>query len=221
MDGNGRWATEHGLMRLEGHNAGVEAVRGAVRSAKELGVKYLTLYSFSSENWGRPKQEVTGLMGLLRRFLRSDLQKLHKQGVKIRIIGERDGVEQDILQMFDEAEQLTANNHELNLQIAFNYGSRGEIATAVRTIAEQVVAGELRPEEITEELVAGSLYTADIPDPDLIIRTSGEKRISNFLLWQAAYAEFVFLDEYWPDFDKESMAAAIAEYQRRERRFGK
>jgi undecaprenyl diphosphate synthase len=153
--------------------------------------------------------------------LRSDLQKLHKQGVKIRIIGERDGVEQDILQMFDEAEQLTANNHELNLQIAFNYGSRGEIATAVRTIAEQVVAGELRPEEITEELVAGSLYTADIPDPDLIIRTSGEKRISNFLLWQAAYAEFVFLDEYWPDFDKESMAAAIAEYQRRERRFGK
>jgi undecaprenyl diphosphate synthase len=221
MDGNGRWATEHGLMRLEGHNAGVEAVRGAVRSAKELGVKYLTLYSFSSENWGRPKQEVTGLMGLLRRFLRKDLQKLHKQGVKIRIIGERDGVEQDILQMFDEAEQLTANNHELNLQIAFNYGSRGEIATAVRTIAEQVVAGELRPEEITEELVAGSLYTADIPDPDLIIRTSGEKRISNFLLWQAAYAEFVFLDEYWPDFDKESMAAAIAEYQRRERRFGK
>jgi undecaprenyl diphosphate synthase len=220
MDGNGRWAAERSLPRVEGHRQGVESVRRAVEAAMEQGITYLTLFSFSSENWSRPKQEINDLFGLLRRFVRRDLAELHKNGVKIRVIGARTGLDDDILRMLDDAVELTKDNTALNLTIAFNYGGRDEIMRAARRIAEDARDGRIAPEEVSEARFADYLDTAGLPDPDLLIRTSGELRLSNFLLWQLAYAEFVFIDVYWPDFTKEIFEAAIAEYQQRSRRFG-
>ncbi len=220
MDGNGRWAAERGLPRAEGHRQGVESVRRTLEAAMELGVTHLTLFSFSSENWSRPKQEINDLFGLLRRFVRRDLADLHKNGVKIRVIGARTGLESDILRTLDEAAELTKDNTALNLTIAFNYGARDEIARAAQRIAEDVKAGAMDASDVTPEKFSTYLDTAGLPDPDLLIRTSGELRLSNFLLWQLAYAEFVFVDVYWPDFSKDVFAAAIAEYQQRSRRFG-
>ncbi len=220
MDGNGRWAKARGLPRFEGHRRGVEAVRRAVRSAIDHDVRYLTIYSFSSENWLRPPEEVAMLMGLLKRFIRNDLAELHRNSVRVRIIGEREGLAPDIGALLDEAEALTHDNRGLNLIVAFNYGSRHEIVTAARRLAMDVRDGRLDPDRIREEDFAARLDTADIPDPDLIIRTSGEMRLSNFLLWQAAYAELVFLPILWPDFDDEAFVAALQQYAARERRFG-
>ena len=220
MDGNGRWAAQRGLPRVEGHRRGVEAVRRTVRAAGDLGIGVLTIFSFSSENWSRPKQEVLDLLGLLRRFIRHDLAELHASNVRVRIIGDREGLEPDICRLLDEAEELTKANTGLTLVVAFNYGSRDEIVRAARDIARDVAAGRIAPDQINNEMFNQRLDTAGIPDPDLIIRTSGEQRLSNFLLWQAAYSEFVFVPVYWPEFDKAALESAIAEYQRRERRFG-
>lgn len=220
MDGNGRWAAERGLPRREGHRRGVEALRNVVRAAGELGIKYLTIYSFSSENWSRPADEIDDLMGLLKRFVRNDLAELHKNDVRVRIIGERANLKPDIVALLNEAEELTRNNRAQTLIIAFNYGSQQEIARAAKQLAEEVAAGKLKPEEIDAAKLAAKLFTADLPEPDLIIRTSGEQRLSNFLLWQAAYSEFVFVEAHWPDFDKAALEAALEEFYRRERRFG-
>ncbi len=220
MDGNGRWARERGLPRTLGHRQGVEAVRRTVRAAIDLKISYLTIFSFSSENWKRPLEEIDDLMGLMKRFIRRDLADLHKAGVRIRMIGERQQVDSELMSLIDEAVEVTSNNTVMTLVIAFNYGSRGEIAKAARRLAENVACGALKPEEVTVELIAATLDTADIPDPDLLIRTSGEMRLSNFLLWQTAYTEFVFLDTYWPDFDKAVLVRAIEDFGARERRFG-
>lgn len=220
MDGNGRWARDRGLPRALGHRQGVEAVRRAVRAAIELKITYLTIFSFSSENWKRPVEEIDDLMGLMKRFIRRDLAELHEAGVCIRVIGQRQHVDNELTTLIDEAVELTRGNDVLTLVIAFNYGSRTEITGAARKLAEQVMAGELRPSEITVERIANALDTSGIPDPDLLIRTSGEMRLSNFLLWQTAYSEFVFLDCYWPDFDKAAFEVAIEEFRSRERRFG-
>ena len=220
MDGNGRWAAARGLPRTEGHRRGVEALRKTVRTAGELGISYLTIFSFSAENWSRPPAEIRDLMGLLRRFIRHDLAELHRNRVKVRVIGERDGLDIDIRRLLEEAEELTRDNDQLNLVVAFNYGARQEIARAARRIASEVASGRLDPSHVTAELMAEHLDAPDIPDPDLIIRTSGEQRLSNFLLWQAAYSELVFVPTYWPDFDRAALEGAIAEYRRRERRFG-
>jgi undecaprenyl diphosphate synthase len=220
MDGNGRWAAARGLPRVEGHRRGVEALRKTVRAAGEIGIQCLTIFSFSSENWQRPASEISDLMGLLRRFIRNDLAELHSNGVRVRVIGERESLDPDIRRLLEEAEQLTRANTSLLLIVAFNYGARDEIARAVRRIAASVAAGEVKPAEITEDMIGQNLDAADIADPDLIIRTSGEQRLSNFLLWQAAYSELVFSPVYWPDFDRATLEAAIEEYRRRERRFG-
>jgi undecaprenyl diphosphate synthase len=220
MDGNGRWAKERGLPRTFGHRQGVEAVRRAVRAAIDLNVTYLTIFSFSSENWKRPIEEVDDLMGLMKRFIRRDLAELHKAGVCIRIIGQRQHVDNELTTLIDEAVELTRGNDKLTLVIAFNYGSRSEIAGAARKLAEEVATGRLDPSEITVEHMSDALDTSGIPDPDLLIRTSGEMRLSNFLLWQTAYSEFVFLDCYWPDFDRSAFEAAIHDFRARERRFG-
>jgi len=220
MDGNGRWATSRGLPRVAGHKRGAEAVRRTIIAAAELGIGYLTLFGFSSENWKRPPAEVDDLMGLLRHYLRGEIAELHRNGVRLRVIGDRSRLAPDIVALIENAEATTAGNAGLNLVVALSYGSRAEITAAVRALAARVAAGELAPSAIDEETVAGALWTSGIPDPDLIIRSSGEKRISNFLLWQAAYAEFVFTDTLWPDFGKDELIAAIDEYQRRERRYG-
>ncbi len=220
MDGNGRWANERGLPRTVGHTKGVEAVRRAVKAAGEAGVEFLTLFAFSSENWSRPAAEVSDLMGLLRRFIRRDLAELHKANVRIRVIGDRQTLKSDILPLLLEAEETTRANTGLTLIIAFNYGSRDEIVRATARIAADVAAGRLSVDAITPELMSAYLDTAGIPDPDLIIRTSGEERLSNFLMWQAAYAEFIFLQDYWPDFTSDSFADALKIYAQRERRFG-
>ena len=220
MDGNGRWAAARGLLRSEGHRRGVEAVRRTVQAALDREVEYLTLFSFSSENWSRPADEVEFLFGLLRLFIRRDLADLHRQGVKVLVIGGRDRLPRDILALIEEAERLTDQNDRLRLVVAFNYGSRNEIMRAVQLIAREVRDGGLDPDAIDESAVAAHLDTAMIPDPDLIIRTSGEFRLSNFLLWQAAYAELVFLPVFWPDFDATAFDAAIEEYATRVRRFG-
>jgi undecaprenyl diphosphate synthase len=220
MDGNGRWAAARGLPRIEGHRRGVEALRRAIRAVIEMGIPYLTVYSFSSENWSRPPDEISDLMSLLKRFIRNDLAELHRADVRVRVIGERSGLKPDIVGLLHEAEELTARNTGLNLVVAFNYGGRQEVAAAVRRIAERVSAGELAPTDICLATIAQHLDTADIPDPDLIIRTSGEQRLSNFLIWQAAYAEFVFLPCYWPDFDGAALEAAVTTFAGRERRFG-
>jgi undecaprenyl diphosphate synthase len=220
MDGNGRWATARGLTRTEGHRKGVEVVRDIVRHAGDVGIEVLTLYSFSSENWRRPAEEVSYLMGLLRFFIRRDLAELHSNNVRVRVVGEREGLAPDIRAMLDEAEALTAQNSGLVLVMAFNYGARQEIVRAVQRIAEAVRAGTLDPADIDQDLVARHLDTAGIPDPDLVIRTSGEKRVSNFLLWQSAYAEYVFPATCWPDFTAAEFDRALAEFRGRERRFG-
>jgi undecaprenyl diphosphate synthase len=220
MDGNGRWAQERSLPRSEGHRQGVEAVRRAVRAAIELGIEYLTIYSFSAENWSRPADEVSDLLGLLRRFIQRDVAEMHGAGVKVRVIGERADLSSDIAALIDQTERLTRDNTRLTLVVAFNYGSRQEIARAARGLAEEVKAGRLRPEEITPEAISRSLYASDVPDPDLLIRTSGEQRLSNFLLWQCAYSEFVFVPEHWPDFSREILERALSEFRRRDRRFG-
>jgi undecaprenyl diphosphate synthase len=220
MDGNGRWAARRGLPRVEGHRRGVEAVRRAVRSAIGLGVRYLTVYSFSSENWRRPAEEVSDLMGLLKRFIRNDLADLHARSVRIRIIGEREDLSPDIRMLLAEAEELTKDNEGLTLVVAFNYGGRQEIARAARALARRVNEGLLDPEAVDMAAIEAELDTRGIPDPDLVIRTSGEQRVSNFLTWQSAYSEFVFVPEFWPDFDDATFRAAIDEYRRRERRFG-
>jgi undecaprenyl diphosphate synthase len=220
MDGNGRWAARRGLPRAEGHRRGVEALRRTVRAAMELGVRYLTIYSFSSENWRRPATEVGELLGLLRLFVRNDLADLHRHNVRIRVIGGRDDLAPDILDLLLEAEALTASNTGLNLVVAFNYGGRQELVRVMRGLARDVGSGSIRAEDIDAELVTARLDTGGIPDPDLVIRTSGEMRLSNFLLWQAAYAEFVFTPVLWPDFDRAALEAAIAEFRQRERRFG-
>ncbi|MCU0790354.1 MAG: isoprenyl transferase [Nitratireductor sp.] len=220
MDGNGRWATRRGLPRVAGHRHGVEAVRSVARKARDLGIEYLTLYSFSTENWSRPRTEVGELFSLLKHFIRRDLAELHHNNVVVKVIGERDGVPADVLKLLDEAERLTAGNSGQKLVIAFNYGSRHEITTAVRRIAAQAAEGKLDPASITQDLISANLDTAGIPDPDLIIRTSGEQRLSNFLMWQAAYSEFVFTDTLWPDFGPAEFEAALQVYAMRRRRFG-
>ncbi|UKJ72932.1 isoprenyl transferase [Azospirillum brasilense] len=220
MDGNGRWAKSRGLPRTAGHKKGVDAVRRTVEAAGDLGIGYLTIFSFSSENWRRPEEEVSDLMQLLRFYLRSEIADLHRNGVRLRVIGDRARLSKDIVGLIENAENLTRDNRKLTLVVALSYGSRQEITLAARRLAEEVKAGTLDPADITEDRLSERLFTADIPDPDLIVRTSGEKRISNFLLWQAAYAELVFVDTLWPDFSKRDLEAAIEEFHRRERRFG-
>ena len=220
MDGNGRWAAARGLPRVEGHRRGVEALRKTVRAASDLGIAVLTIFSFSSENWSRPQSEIRDLLSLLRRFIRNDLADLHKSNVRVRIIGERSDLSSDIRGLLEEAEGLTHGNDGLTLVVAFNYGARQEIARAAGRLAVEVAQGRLSAEAITPELIARHLDAPDIPDPDVIIRTSGEQRLSNFLLWQAAYSELVFVPLNWPDFDRPALESAIAEFRRRERRFG-
>lgn len=220
MDGNGRWANERNLPRAIGHRMGVEAVRRAVKASIELGIEYLTLYSFSTENWTRPQGEISDLMGLMKRFIRRDLADLHQSGVRILVIGERTGVDSELITMIDDAVRVTAANTKLTLVIAFNYGSRSEIANAAQRLAYKVATGQICSSKITAELLGQEINPLNIPDPDLLIRTSGEERLSNFLLWQCAYTEFVFLEEYWPDFDINLLRSAITRFQRRERRFG-
>ncbi len=220
MDGNGRWARARGRPRTFGHAEGVEALRRTVEAAGDLGIGYLTVFGFSTENWRRPIEEVNALFDLLRLYVARDLDKLARERVRVRVIGERTGLQADILRIIDDAENKTRHNDKLNLTIAFNYGGQDEIARAARRAAEDVAAGKLKPSEITSERFDVYLDTAGLPAPDLLIRTSGESRLSNFMLWQAAYAEFVFVDVLWPDFGKEALVSAIDTYQRRERRFG-
>lgn len=220
MDGNGRWAKARGLPRNLGHRQGVDAVREVVRSCRKLGIEYLTLYAFSSENWKRPESEVAGLMELLRLYIRRELEDLRRNGVRIRVIGDRTRLASDIVSLIEDAEAKTRDNRTLTLVIALSYGGQDEIVTACRRIAEQVASGKLAPEQITADTLASNLQTVGIPDPDLVIRTSGEQRLSNFLLWQTAYSELVFVDKLWPDFAAEDLAAAVGEFQRRERRYG-
>ena len=221
MDGNGRWALARGLPRSAGHRMGVKAVRRTVRAAAEIGVRYLTLFSFSSENWARPASEIDDLFGLMKRFVRRDLSELNENNIRVRVIGEREGVDGELLSLIDEAVALTRANARLDLVIAFNYGSRDEIAKAARRLAQRVAEGTIRPEHITPGALANALDTRGLPDPDLMIRTSGELRLSNFLLWQSAYTEFVFLEACWPDFGRELLLQAIDEFGQRERRFGR
>jgi undecaprenyl diphosphate synthase len=220
MDGNGRWAASRGLPRTMGHRAGIEAVRRSIKAAKDLPISHLTLYSFSSENWRRPLTEINELMGLLRYYLRSELASMHKEGIRVRIIGDRKKLPQDIVDLITHAEELTQDNKVLTLTLALSYGGRQEITSAARGLAKAVERGQLQADAIDEHVLQSFLYTGGMPDPDLVIRTSGEKRISNFLLWQSAYAEFVFLDVLWPDFAAEHLAQAITEFQKRDRRFG-
>ena len=220
MDGNGRWAAARGLPRGEGHRRGVEALRRTVRAAGDLGIEFLTIFSFSAENWSRPPAEIRELMGLLRRFIRHDLADLHRNGVRVRVIGERRNLDVEILRLLEEAEKLTRDNDKLILIVAFNYGARQEIARAAQRMLAAVVGGNLKASDISADTLAGYLDAPDLPDPDLIIRTSGEQRLSNFLLWQSAYSELVFVPTYWPDFDRVTLENAISEYHRRERRFG-
>ncbi|WP_282608210.1 isoprenyl transferase [Pelagibius sp. Alg239-R121] len=220
MDGNGRWANARGLPRTAGHRQGAESVRRTVKAAMKLGIPYLTLYGFSSENWSRPMAEVEDLMGLLRRYLRSELAKFHENGIRLQVIGQRDRLPGDIVRLIEDAEKTTKDNDQLTLVMALSYGGRQDITTAARRVAEAVAAGKIKPEELDETRFGSYLWTDGIPDPDLLIRTSGEQRISNFLLWQSAYSELVFVEKLWPDFDEDDLADAIREYQRRDRRFG-
>ena len=220
MDGNGRWARERSLPRSAGHRQGVKAVRRAIRAALDLGIEYLTIYSFSVENWSRPAEEVSDLLGLLKRFVRQDLAELDAAGIKVLIIGERSDLAPDLAALLEESERLTASNTRMTLAVAFNYGSRQEIASAVRRLSEEVERGRLAVSDITPAAITKALYAGEIPDPDLVIRTSGEQRLSNFLLWQSAYAEFAFPSVLWPDFDEAAFEMALADYHGRTRRFG-
>jgi len=220
MDGNGRWAQSRGLPRVAGHKRGAEAVRATIEAATEHEVRYLTLFGFSSENWKRPATEIADLMGLLRHYLRAELAELHRNGVRVRVIGERARLDPDIVALVQQAEETTRANARLVLTIALSYGGRADIVAAARRLAEAARAGTIDPATIDEDAFARALSTDGIPDPDLLIRTSGEQRISNFLLWQSAYTEFLFVDTLWPDFGKREFGAAVAEFQRRERRYG-
>ena len=220
MDGNGRWAQFRGMPRIAGHRRGVESVRVAVSTAVELGIQYMTLYGFSIENWKRPMAEVTALMGLLRLYLRQEIDELNEKGVRIRFIGERKRLAPDIVKLINESEKRTETNTALNLVVALSYGARQEITAAARQLAQKVLAGELMLDDIDERLMSQNLATAGIPDLDLVIRTSGEKRVSNFLLWQLAYAELIFIDTLWPDFSSRDLEEAVNEFHRRERRYG-
>lgn len=220
MDGNGRWAKKRFLPRIAGHKQGVEAVRRISRAARKLGIEALTLYAFSSENWRRPEEEVRDLMGLLRQFLASELEELISEGVRLRVIGDWRRLQSDLVAMIDSAIARTAANPGPTLVIALNYGAQAEILAAARRLAEQVQAGTLDPSAIDERQFEAGLETADLPPLDLMIRTSGEQRLSNFLLWQAAYAELLFVDTLWPDFDEAALAAAIEQFGKRQRRFG-
>lgn len=216
MDGNGRWANAKGLPRLAGHRAGVENLRGVITAGIKFGVKYLTFYAFSTENWNRPRDEVFGIMDLLAEFIDRETEPLHKEGVRILHIGHLDRLRPSLVEKIKYAIALTKDNRKITVQLAFNYGGRDEIATAVR----KIVAAGTKPEDVTEALISRNLFTAGIPDPDLIIRTSGEMRTSNFLMWQSAYAEWVFPNTYWPDFNEEVFREMLREYSRRNRRFG-
>lgn len=220
MDGNGRWARARGLPRTEGHRRGAEAARRVIEAAKDLGIDYLTLFGFSSENWKRPKWEIVDLMQLLRHYLRAEMAELHRNNVRLRVIGDRDGLDPDIVALIEQGEATTRDNSAMTLVMALNYGARAEIAGAARALAQEVADGRLIPAQIDEEALAARLLTRDIPDPDLLIRTSGEQRLSNFLLWQCAYSEFVFLDKFWPDITKDDLADAVRAYHSRERRYG-
>ena len=216
MDGNGRWATQRGLPRLAGHKAGVENVKPTVLAAKKFGIKYLTFYAFSTENWKRPQDEVSGIMNLLSIFIDKEVNNLHKEGVRILHIGRRERLDQGLRKKIEGAIDLTKNNTTITVQMGLDYGGRDEIAQAVR----KIVTSGVTPEEVTEELISQNLYTAGIPDPDLIIRTSGEMRTSNFLIWQSAYSEWIFPETYWPDFTEEVFWQMLVEYSRRDRRYG-
>ncbi|MEJ2744549.1 MAG: isoprenyl transferase [bacterium] len=220
MDGNGRWADKHGLSRIKGHWAGANSIREVVRTAGELGISYLTLYSFSVDNWKRPRREVSSLMSLLKRFLRKEERELNRNNVRLRVIGRIDGLPEDVQRAIEKAVKGTAANTGLTLVLALNYGSRNEIADAARALCEKSARGALRPEDVNEGLISENLSTAGMPDPDLLIRTSGEMRISNFMLWQISYAELYVTPVYWPDFRKAHFVQAILDYQGRERRFG-
>ena len=220
MDGNGRWAKARRLPRVAGYRQGAEALRTTIEAAVELGISYLTLYGFSLENWKRPERDIVDLMGLLRLYLRREIDELDDKGVRICFIGERERFADDIVDLLREAERRTRANTRLHLTLALSYGGRQEIACAARRLAADVAQGRLRPDDIDVAAVDRYLATAPIPDPDLLIRTSGERRISNFLLWQSAYAEFVFLDTLWPDFSKADLEDAVREFHRRDRRFG-
>jgi undecaprenyl diphosphate synthase len=220
MDGNGRWAKARGLPRVAGHRRGADAVRRVVRGAGELGIPVLTLFAFSTENWTRPADEVNDLMGLLRHYLRNELDELRKNGARLRVIGNREGLASDIVRDISDAENMTRGNSRIDVNICINYGARAEILQAIRNLARRVEAGELSADSIDEDCFESELLTSGVPDPDLLIRTSGEQRISNFMLWQCAYAELVFVDTLWPDFGKEHLEQAIAEFRRRERRYG-
>lgn len=221
MDGNGRWAKKRGLPRSMGHKKGAEAVKEITKAAANLGVKYLTLYAFSTENWNRDSEEVESLMDLLRQYLKSDLKEVQENGVRIRFIGERSMLASDIVESMNRLEAETAQNDKMTLCLAISYGSRQEIVNAARKIAELAKRGDIQPEDVDVKMFSGMLYTQDIPDPDLLIRTSGEQRLSNYLLWQLAYAEFFFSDVLWPDFDEKTLTDIIADFKSRERRYGK
>ena len=220
MDGNGRWAKKQGEMRLYGHNFGVESVRDVLKAAKELKIKYLTLYAFSTENWNRPKEEVEGLMDLLVRTIANEVQELHDNGVRLLSIGDREGLPENCRLELERAIDATKENAEISLVLALNYSAKWEILEATKKIANLIQKGTIQPDEVTPELFSEHLSTAGIPDPELLIRTSGEHRVSNFLLWQIAYSEFYFTDVLWPDFKKEHLYEAVYNYQNRERRFG-
>ncbi len=220
MDGNGRWASARGLSHAAGHARGAEVARDTVQAAAELGVRFLTLYGFSSENWGRPREEVESILGLLRRYLGEEVESLHRSGVRLAMIGDRGSLPPDLRRQIERAERLTQENDGIRVQIAFGYGGRDEIVRAARRLVREARAGGEPVEDIDEDALAARLDTAGIPDPDLMIRTGGEMRISNFLLWQAAYAELVFTDRLWPDFTRADLEAALGEFARRERRYG-
>ncbi len=220
MDGNGRWAKKRGMPRTYGHKKGAETVRHVVEECANFGIKYLTLFGFSTENWSRPVEEVSELMSLIRYYIKSNAAELHKNGIRLRVIGERHRLEDDVIKIIESVEELTAQNTRLTLTIAFSYGARQELLHAVQKIAHMVELGEIEPKNISIDDISNNLMTANIPDPDLLIRTSGELRISNFLLWQIAYAELIFVDTLWPDFGRTEIDYAIAEFNRRERRFG-
>lgn len=220
MDGNGRWAAQRGKPRTEGHREGIKALKRLVEYAIRYGISYLTVFSFSSENWRRPKDEVDFIFKLLKRFVETDLQELDRNNVRVRILGEKSGLGKDLINVINRVETVTANNTGLNLNVAFNYGGKAEITAAARHLASDVVAGRLQVEDITEDSLTRALYTKDMPEPDLMLRTGGEQRISNFLIWQAAYAELVFLESYWPDFSEDDLLNALDQFSARERRFG-
>jgi undecaprenyl diphosphate synthase len=221
MDGNGRWAKARGLPRAIGHQRGAEAARRTVQGAAELGIGYLTLFGFSSENWSRPAAEIDDLMQLLRFYLEREIEELHRNGIRLSVIGDRQRLSPAIVRLIENAETMTSANARMRLTMALSYGGRAEIAAATRRIAMDVAAGRIAADRVDEDLVQRYLFTADMPDPDLVIRTSGEKRFSNFLLWQSAYSELVFVEKHWPEFGKEDLAAAIQEFSGRERRYGR